>query len=266
MAVRKDRDQQADVGGRLSGMASGGGSGGKKNSSGGGAGISALTKTATSQNALARNLLDRDQQLDVGGRLAGTPPGQGGKTSASNGGRPTQMGPEGVADPSPSPAAPSATTTSQPAFAPNGRPLTDGTIQTYDDPSRGQVVSALTRMPMSPFGVVSTLASVADSDKYGRDMIGRAVDEENGGTPDPGYQGPNHIASSTNSRGDTRAVDDTRLMDRAATTARDELGGTTGDVTTGGDDGGAEFSSVKLADRRRPYDDLSAVDLLRGLL
>lgn len=191
-----------------------------------------------------------------------------GKPTGAGGGGQTQIGPEGIANPS-SPAAPSTPAPAKlmPAFAPNGRPLTDGTIQTYDDPSLGQVVSALTRMPISPLGVISTLASVADSDQYGRDMLGRTIDEENGSTPDPGYQGPNRIASNTYSRGDN----DTRLMDRASAAARAGLSDAAGgaapaDAATGGDDGGAEFSSVKLADRRRPYDDLSAVDLLRGLL
>jgi hypothetical protein len=80
-----------------------------------------------------------------------------------------------------------------------------------------------------------------------------------------GYVG-NRVASSTNSRGGVRPADDTRLFDRASAAARDEIAGGSPDVTTGGDDGGAEFSSVKLADRRRPYDELTAVDLLRGLL
>lgn len=187
-----------------------------------------------------------------------------GKSTGSNGG--TQMGPEGVANPtSSSSAAPTATTQSQMYFTKSGRPLADGTIQTYDDPSLGQVLSALGRLPTGPLGVVSALASIADSDQYGRDLLGRAIDEENGSTPDAGYQGPNRIASNTNSRGDN----DTRLMDRASAAARAELSGSTPadtDTTAGGDDGGAEFSSVKLKDRRRPYDDMSAVDLLRGLL
>jgi hypothetical protein len=102
-------------------------------------------------------------------------------------------------------------------------------------------------------------------DTYDGGLVGQTIDEGMGQTPGRvvGYTG-SPVASSTNSRGE-RPSGDSRPMDRGG------VAQSTGDLPdTGGasglDDGGAEFSSVRLADRRRPYDDLAAVDLLRGLL
>jgi hypothetical protein len=149
-----------------------------------------------------------------------------------------------------------------------GRLLTSGSSSYVPNPSAGQIFGALSSI--GPYGALTSSAAVAASalngdTTYDGGAIGRVIDGIRGVAPGQsvGFVG-NHVASNTNARGD-RPADDTRLMDRSGAAARDALGGAPDDGATG-DDGDAEFSSVRLADRRRPYDDLSAVDLLRGLL
>jgi hypothetical protein len=193
--------------------------------------------------------------------------GSNGKATGSGGG--TQMGPEGVANPTG--ASPQALAPKQvpagPVYDKTGRLVADGGIANVPNASLGQIVGAA--VGAAPFGM-GMLNSTGD---YSTDpnqaprggWAGRFIDGIRG--VEPGAvegQVANRVASNTNARGD-RPSDDTRLMDRASAAAQAGLnGGTPTDSV--GDDGGAEFSSVRLADRRRPYDDVSAADLLRGLL
>jgi len=149
-----------------------------------------------------------------------------------------------------------------------GRLKTQGMTSYVPHPSLGQIVGAVTMLGSPLSAITGPVDAALNGGKFTGGPFGRILDGMRGVEPGEavGYVG-NRVASSTNSRGGARATDDTRLFDRVSAAAGDELvGGATGDVATGGDDGGAEFSSVRLADRRRPYDDLAAVDLLRGLL
>ena len=233
----------------------GGGGIGKGTGSGSGLGqkaLSAATKKKQDEGALSnigtpggRNAADIERQNAQQGRSTGSAGGLTGNAEAEKG------------------------RLRAPPIS-GGRGLTDGTITGYgpdSPPSLGQIASAV-GLAGSVTNPASLIGTAATEDDTNRTLLGRTIDSIFGGTPGTPVPGgvPNHIADSTNRRQDG----DTRLLDRASAAARAGLTGDRpdgpSDGHTGGDDGGAEFSSVQLRDRRRPYDEVAAIDLLRGLL
>lgn len=149
-----------------------------------------------------------------------------------------------------------------------GRPKYQGTSPYVADPSLGQFAGAI--LGLAPgVGTLNRLAGVGmsladgDSPVAGDDggAVGRLLDGARGVKPGgtTGYVG-NRVASSSNSRSGERAVDDTRLADRASAAGTAALTGDGPD--SGGAGTGALFSDVALADRRKPRSDLAGTNML----
>ncbi|HVO01487.1 MAG TPA: hypothetical protein VMT54_04760 [Candidatus Cybelea sp.] len=117
-----------------------------------------------------------------------------------------------------------------------------GKVPAYDHPSAGQVLSALGNAVAVGTGSVLGLAgNIATSDQYGRTLLGRAIDDLTGGTPElpDRWEAPREKYNI-----DARGEQQLAPRGTAPSATEDPL--STGDT-------GAAPSDVMLQDRRRPY-------------
>lgn len=136
--------------------------------------------------------------------------------------------------------------------------LTDGTIAGYgpDSPaSPGQMLtSALTALGITNPAMM--LGGMLTEDNFSRTLPGQRLDKSLGSIPGTPVATRNPIADNTNRRGD-----DSRMSDRLFKSSLAELTGGVPDQGVGDTD----YSTVQMADRRKPRSFGAGTNMLLGL-